>query len=191
MKKILITLIFALLTITAIQAQVTTSNISGLVYDNANQLLPGANITAVHSPTGTTYGGTTNFDGRFDLINLRVGGPYRVTISYVGFKTKVYDDVFLQLGQTYNIDVIMIEDDNQLEEVVITTNKNATFSSERTGAETSIGSRELKSLPTITRSAADFYRLEPTASSNGSFGGRNDQFNNFSLMDLFLITHSV
>ena len=68
-----------------------------------------------------------------------------------------------------------------MEEVVITTNKSTTFSSERTGAETSIGRRELKALPTITRSAADFYRLEPTASSNGSFGGRNDQFNNFSL----------
>ncbi|WP_298321255.1 TonB-dependent receptor [uncultured Aquimarina sp.] len=180
MKNTLSTLVFALLAIT-IHAQVTTSNISGLVYDNTNQLLPGANITAVHSPTGTTYGGTTNFDGRFDLINLRVGGPYRVTVSYIGFKKKVYDEIFLQLGQTYNIDVVMIEDDNQLEEVVITSSKNATFSSERTGAETSIGNRELKSLPTITRSAADFYRLEPTASSNGSFGGRNDQFNNFSL----------
>ncbi|MDY8136373.1 TonB-dependent receptor [Aquimarina sp. 2201CG5-10] len=180
MKKKLLTLIFVVVTLVS-YSQVTTSNISGVVYDNANQLLPTANITAIHSPTGTTYGATTNFDGRFDLINLRVGGPYRITVSYVGFKKKVFDDVFLQLGQTYNLDVIMVEDANQLEEVVITTGKNSTFSSERTGAETSIGNRELKSLPTITRSAADFYRLEPTASSNGSFGGRNDQFNNFSL----------
>ncbi|KAA1244732.1 carboxypeptidase regulatory-like domain-containing protein [Aquimarina sp. RZ0] len=180
MKKTLLSLIFMLVVIT-ISGQVTTSNISGLVYDSANQLLPGANITAIHSPTGTTYGGTTNFDGRYDLINLRVGGPYRITISYLGFKQKVYDDVYLQLGQTYNVDVQMEEDDNRLEEVVITIDKNSTFSSERTGAETSIGNRELKALPTITRSAADFYRLEPTASSNGSFGGRNDQFNNFSL----------
>ena len=162
-------------------SQVTTSNISGVVYDNNDQLLPGANVTAVHGPTGTSYGGVTNFDGRFDLINLRVGGPYRITISYVGFKKQLIDGVFLQLGQTYNASIVLVEDDNQLEEVVITSNKSNTFSSERTGAETSIGNRELKALPTITRSAADFYRLEPTASSNGSFGGRNDQFNNFSL----------
>ncbi len=174
-------LFFLIVTGFITNAQVTTSNISGVVYDNTNQLLPGANITAVHTPTGTSYGGVTNFDGRFDLINLRVGGPYRVTISYVGFKKQLIDDVYLQLGQTFNLDVVMVEDDNQLEEVIITSNKNNTFSSERTGAETSIGSRELKALPTITRSAADFYRLEPTASSNGSFGGRNDQFNNFSL----------
>ncbi|GAA4279023.1 TonB-dependent receptor [Aquimarina mytili] len=174
-------LLFLVLVGLAANAQVTTSNISGVIYDNNNQLLPGANVTAVHQPTGTSYGGVTNFDGRFDLINLRVGGPYRITVSYVGFKKQLIDDISLQLGQTFNLDVIMIEDDNQLEEVVITSSKSTTFSSERTGAETSIGNRELKTLPTITRSAADFYRLEPTASSNGSFGGRNDQFNNFSL----------
>ncbi len=173
--------LFLVLVGLTVNAQVTTSNISGVIYDNNNQLLPGANITAVHQPTGTSYGGVTNFDGRFDLINLRVGGPYRITVSYVGFKKQLIDDVTLRLGQTFNLDVIMVEDDNQLEEVVITSNKSTTFSSERTGAETSIGNRELKALPTITRSAADFYRLEPTASSNGSFGGRNDQFNNFSL----------
>ncbi len=178
MKKII--LLFFVLIGFAINAQVTTSSISGVVYDNNNQLLPGANITAVHGPTGTNYGGITNFDGRFNLINLRVGGPYRITVSYVGFKKQLVDDVNLQLGQTFNFDVVMIEDDNQLEEVVITTNKSSTFGSERTGAETSVGRRELKSLPTISRSASDFTRLEPSASGN-SFGGRNDQFNNFSL----------
>ncbi len=173
-------LFFLIVTGFITNAQVTTSNISGVVYDNTNQLLPGANITAVHTPTGTSYGGVTNFDGRFSLVNLRVGGPYRITISYVGFKKQLIDDVYLQLGQTFNLDVVMVEDDNQLEEVIITSNKSSTFGSERTGAETSVGRRELKALPTISRSAQDFTRLEPTASGN-SFGGRNDQFNNFSL----------
>ena len=179
MKKIIF-ILFIVLNGFISHAQVTTANISGVVYDNANQLLPGANVTAVHSPTGTNYGGVTDFDGRFNLNNLRVGGPYRIMISYVGFKKQFIDDVFLQLGQTFNLNVVMVEDDNRLEEVVITTNKNSTFSSERTGAETNVGRRELRTLPTISRSAADFTRLEPTASGN-SFGGRNDQFNNFSL----------
>ncbi|TYP71457.1 TonB-dependent receptor [Aquimarina intermedia] len=180
MKKgiLLFALLFGL--VIAVSAQVTTSNISGVVYDNAKQLLPGANITALHTPTGTNYGGVTNFDGRFNLINMRVGGPYEITISYLGFKKQTITDVYLQLGETSNFDVYLVEDDNQLEEVVITSNKSATFSSERTGAETSVGRRELTTLPTISRSAADFTRLEPTASGN-SFGGRNDQYNNFSL----------
>jgi hypothetical protein len=50
----------------------------------------------------------------------------------------------------------------------------------RTGAETTIGRKELTALPTISRSAEDFTRLEPSA-SGGSFGGRNDQYNSYSL----------
>ena len=107
MKKIILTTIILIIGFIS-NAQVTTSNISGVVYDNNNQLLPGANVTAIHSPTGTSYGGVTNFDGRFDLINLRVGGPYRLTISYVGFKKQLIDDVYLQLGQTFKLNVVMI-----------------------------------------------------------------------------------
>ncbi len=181
MKKLFVQLILICCISLVSHAQVTTSNMEGVVYDDANQLLPGATVRAVHTPTGTSYGSVTNFDGRFNLINLRVGGPYQLIVSYVGFKTQTISDINLQLGQTFNATIVLKADSNELDEVVITTNKNSAFNSERTGAETSIGSRELKALPTITRSAADFYRLEPTASSNGSFGGRNDQFNNFSL----------
>ncbi len=162
-------------------SQVTTAEISGIIYEDQNLVLPGANVKAVHMPTGTVYGAVTNFDGRFNMLNLRIGGPYTITVSFVGFKDYVLTDVDLRLGQTFNMDVTMSSDATALDAVVINSEKNAVINSDRTGAETNIGSRELKTLPSITRSAADFYRLEPTASSNGSFGGRNDQFNNFSL----------
>ncbi len=162
-------------------AQVTTSNIKGLVLDDQNEPLPGANVVAVHTPTGTTYGAATNFDGRFNILNMRVGGPYKVTISYVGFQDQEYNEVFLELGKTYNVEVALTPDSQQLEEVVITgSTGTGTFGSDRTGSETSVGRRELTRLPTISRSAQDFTRLEPTASGD-SFAGRNDQFNNFSL----------
>lgn len=180
MKKIV--LFFVLMFSSAIMmAQVTTSSIKGLILDETNQPLPGANIVVVHTPTGTTYGVATNFDGRFNLINLRVGGPYKVTISYVGYKEQVLDNIYLTLGKTQNIDITMNADSEQLDAIVITgTTGTGTFGSDRTGAETNVGRKELTTLPTISRSASDFTRLEPTA-SNGSFGGRNDQFNNFSL----------
>ncbi|MBC9797884.1 TonB-dependent receptor [Sinomicrobium weinanense] len=164
----------------AIRAQVTTANMKGLITDTDNEPLAGANVVAVHTPTGTTYGVATNFDGRFNLLNLRVGGPYTVTISYIGFQTREYTDVFLELGKTLTADVALIEDSQQLEEVVITGSRTGVFGSGRTGAETNVGRRELTTLPTITRSAQDFTRMEPSA-SGGSFGGRNDQYNNFSL----------
>ncbi|WP_299149460.1 TonB-dependent receptor [uncultured Dokdonia sp.] len=177
-KKLLF--LVTLLMAVAVGAQTTTSAISGVV-NAGEQTLPGANVVAVHTPTGTTYGAITNFDGRFNLFNLRVGGPYTITVSYVGFQAQEYTGVTLNLGETYNVEVTLSEDSNALEEVVITGSRNNTFSDGRTGSATNVGERQLKALPTISRSAADFYRLEPSASSNGSFGGRNDQFNNFSL----------
>ncbi len=180
MKKQLLTLLLMLSCIFAI-GQVTTSNIKGLILDESDQPLPGANVVAVHTPTGTKYGAATNYDGRYNLLNLRVGGPYTVTISFVGYKEQVLDNVYLTLGKTENIDTQMVAVSEQLGTVVITGSQGSgTFGSDRTGAETNVGRRELTRLPTISRSQADFTRLEPTA-SNGSFGGRNDQFNNFSL----------
>ncbi len=164
-----------------VMAQVTTSNIRGTVMDDENLPLLGANIVAVHTPTGTKYGAITNEEGRFNLLNLRVGGPYEVTISYIGFKTETSSDLYLTLGATLNLDLKLKSDSQALEEVVLVSDRGTgTFGSDRTGAETSVGKRELTRLPTISRSAQDFTRLEPTSSGN-SFGGRNDQFNNFSL----------
>jgi hypothetical protein len=162
-------------------SQVTTSGIKGSVSDETNSELPGANVIAVHNPTGTTYGAATNIDGKFNLVNLRVGGPYTITVSYVGYKDQAFSDVYLNLGQAENVSLSLIPDSGALDAIVIQGNTSkSVFSKGRTGAETSIGRRELTTLPSISRSAADFTRLEPTA-SNGSFGGRNDQFNNFSL----------
>ncbi|MEL6304597.1 MAG: carboxypeptidase-like regulatory domain-containing protein, partial [Bacteroidota bacterium] len=184
MKKImpLVVLVFAF--IASGYAQVTTSNIRGAVADDQGEPLYGANVVAVHTPTGTRYGAITNEEGRFNLLNLRIGGPYEVTISYVGFKSDVRNDIFLTLGKTFNYSIQLASDSQALDEVVVVSDQSGTFGSDRTGAETSVGRRELTRLPTISRSANDFIRLEPAASSGASglsFGGRNDQYNNFSL----------
>ncbi|UJH67643.1 TonB-dependent receptor domain-containing protein [Allomuricauda sp. SCSIO 65647] len=185
-KKLLFFLLTSLISIVGF-SQVTTSNIRGKVVDDQGAPLLGANVVAVHTPTGTQYGAISNEDGRFNLLNLRVGGPYEVTISYVGFKNNVKNDIFLSLGKTFNHNVSLQSDSQVLDEVVVVGDQTGTFGSDRTGSETNVGRRELTRLPTISRSASDFTRLEPSASSptnaDGglSFGGRNDQFNNFSL----------
>jgi len=161
-------------------AQVTTSKIKGTVTDDSGEALFGATVSVLHIPTGTLRGATAQDNGRYTVLNLRVGGPYKVTFSYLGFKEQVINDVFLTLGKTTNIDAQLVEEGQALNEIVISSAKNKIFNNDRTGAQTSVSATQLKVLPTISRSAADFTRLEPTA-SNGSFGGRNDQFNNFSL----------
>ena len=163
-----------------LSAQVTSSKIKGLITDDKGAPLFGANIVVLHVPTGTVSGAVAQDNGKYTVNNLRVGGPYKITFSYVGFKSKEVDNVSLTLGKTTNIDASLSEDGETLDEVVISASKSKIFNSDRTGAQTSVSATQLKTLPTISRSASDFTRLEPTA-SNGSFGGRNDQFNNFSL----------
>ena len=180
MKK-LVTLFIFIFTCSLSFSQVTTSSIKGVISDEASAGLPGANVVVVHTPTGTTYGAATDIDGRFNLVNLRVGGPYTVTVSYIGYNEQSFDNVYLTLGKTEVLSLAMTPDSQQLDAVLITaSNTKGVFGSDRTGAETNVGRKELTTLPTISRSASDFTRLEPTA-SNGSFGGRNDQYNNFSL----------
>ena len=180
MKKLLIFFIF-IFNCSLSFSQVTTSSIKGVISDETNSGLPGANVVVVHTPTGTTYGAATDIDGRFNLVNLRVGGPYTVKVSYVGYNEQSFNNVVLTLGKTEVLSLALTPDSQQLDAVVITANNTkGVFGSDRTGAETNVGRKELTTLPTISRSASDFTRLEPTA-SNGSFGGRNDQYNNFSL----------
>lgn len=178
-KKLLFTITMLLVNV-VLFSQVTTSKIKGTVTDESGEALFGATVSVLHVPTGTLRGTTAQDNGRYTILNLRVGGPYKITISYLGFKQQVVNDVFLTLGKTTNIDATLVEEGQSLNEIVISSAKNKIFNNDRTGAQTSVTATQLKVLPTISRSASDFTRLEPTA-SNGSFGGRNDQFNNFSL----------
>ncbi|MBF2709964.1 TonB-dependent receptor [Flavobacterium soyangense] len=179
MRKIF-TLLFFVFGLYAMTSQTTTSSIKGIVKGSNLELLPGATIQAVHTPTGSKYSALSNADGRFNILNMRIGGPYKIVVTFVGYQTQEFNDVYLDLGKVFNLDVLLKDESQKLEEVVITASKSKVFGSGRTGAETTIGRKELASLPTISRSVADFTRLEPTA-SGGSFGGRNDQYNNYSL----------
>ena len=172
-------------------AQVTTSSINGLVTDGDGNPLPSANVIAVHTPSGTTYGASTRLDGRFFVAGMRVGGPYKVTASYVGFKNQVKDNIYLNLGVSTDIDFVMSDEGIQLGEVVVAGERNAIFSSERTGAATAITKEAIKALPTITGRIGDYARLTPQFSRAGvpdgsgaqgfSFAGQDNRYNNIAV----------
>ncbi|MEM9258795.1 MAG: TonB-dependent receptor, partial [Bacteroidota bacterium] len=163
-----------------LQAQATTSAISGRIADTDNIGLVGATVLAVHTPTGTQYGTVAAADGYYTLSNLRIGGPYVVSVTYLGYGNEEIDGIILKLGEKRDLDIELLEDGETLDEVVVSARKNSAINSERTGAATQIGTDELERLPTISRSASDFTRLTPSSDGN-SFGGRNDQYNNFTL----------
>lgn len=161
----------------AANAQVTTSSMTGVITD-AQTPLPGASIRATHTPSGTVYTVSTNNDGRFSIGNMRVGGPYTVDISYVGYQPGKINDIYLRLGESYTVDFKLSDEGNLLSEVTIQGQKVIT--QQKTGASTNISSRDLATLPTISRSITDFTRLTPQASGN-SFGGRDARYNNIQV----------
>jgi len=183
MKKLIFfgLFIFSFLFTFSLTAQVTTASVSGLVNDTNGELLIGATVTATHTPSGTFYGVVTQENGRFAMRNMRIGGPYRIEVSYIGYETGVEQNVFLSLGQKEKIDFTLEQSAVLAQEVVITGIIDPILNNERTGAATAINREVLASLPTISRSAEDYTRLNPMAADGGSFAGRNDQFNNYSL----------
>ena len=162
-------------------AQVTTAAISGTVSDEGGELLLGATVTATHVPSGTVYGVVTQDNGQFTLPNMRIGGPYLVEVGYVGYGAEPQENVFLTLGQKFRVNFVMRESGITTETVVVTVERDPVLNGDRTGPATSVDRNLMDKLPTISRSAADYTRLNPMSTEGGSFAGRNDQFNNYSL----------
>ncbi len=170
----------------ALAQGVTSSSLSGAVRDAAGGPLPGANVVAVHEPTGTTYGTTTDPDGRYQIANMRTGGPYTVTASFIGFTPARETGINLTLGQTRELRFVLQESTVALGEVEVLGEASSVLNSERTGASTNIDEQTIERLPTISRSLADFARLTPQAASGltneqVSVGGRNNRYNNITI----------
>ncbi len=173
--------LISLFSFTAGFSQETTSEIQGIVTGSDNAPLAGATVVAIHEPTASQYSTTTRKDGHYNLANLRVGGPYTITITYVGYEDKKFDNVSLLLGQSFVADAQLNSSSTQLADVVVaTTRQNRIINNNRTGAQEIISRGQIERLPTINRSLQDFTKLEPT--SNGlNFGGRNSQYNNVTV----------
>ena len=179
-KKLhLLSFLAALMIALGVNAQVTTSAMSGVVTDS-NEALIGATVQAVHTPSGTKYNAVTNMDGRYSMQGMRTGGPYTVTVTYVGYQPKVYEQVILQLGETYNLDVLMDMSTSQLGEVVVI-GTNTKFTTEKTGASTNITNAQITSLPSVTRSITDITRLSPYGGNGMSFAGTDGRTANFTV----------
>ncbi|WP_129714182.1 TonB-dependent receptor [Pedobacter sp. SYP-B3415] len=162
-------------------AQVTTSSMTGTITDGS-QVLPGAGIKARHTPSGTVYNATTNEGGRFTIAGMRVGGPYTVEVSYVGYQSKTSTDIYLKLGETVVLNLALSDSAQELADVVVRSASGASKS--KTGAANSVSRKQIEELPTFSRSVTDLTRLTPQSNSAGngfSFAGRNALFNSLTL----------
>lgn len=167
-------------TVVGVDAQTTTSALSGKVTDEQNETVIGATIVAVHEPSGTSYGAITNVDGRYTIQGMRTGGPYKVQVSYVGYQTSVFKGIVLELGNTYMQNVTMHPSSELLDEVVVVADAKT-----RDGAATNFSARAIENTPTVDRDIYDIVKNSPLAmtSKNGgiTFVGSNNRYNSFQI----------
>ncbi len=174
----------ALLSGTARAQGVTTGAVTGVVRDAQHQPVAGANITAVHLPSGTTYEAVTRADGRFSIPGMRVGGPYTVTVFHSGtgtisFEPQTQENIEVNLGvatdMEFNVRPLVQET------VTVTGQSDPIFSSERTGAATTLSRDTLATLPTISNQLRDMTRLSPQSGGNMQFAGQDNRLNNITV----------
>jgi hypothetical protein len=181
MKKTIMTSLLSLFVTLASFGQITTSALSGVVKNEKGDALVGASVHAVHQPTGSEYRATTNKVGTFTIPAVRPGGPYVIHVSNVGYKMQELIDINTNLGITTTLEIVLIEDVKVLKEVVVTGNKNNTFSKDRTGASQQFGRRELTSVPiTGARTIDGITKYNPMGDGR-SFGAADSRLNNFTI----------
>jgi hypothetical protein len=175
-------LCFLLLPALVFAQGVTTAALNGTVVDNKGQPLVGANVTAVHEPSGSFFGSAARSDGHFNIPGLRVGGPYTITASFIGYQTQKQGNVYLALGQDLKINFVLPEEAVEVGEVQIVAERDAIMSASRTGAATNVLREQIDRLPTISRSFQDYYKLSPYFTGVGSqAAGRNNRYNNIQV----------
>ena len=180
MRKILLLAVVMLASVLTTMAQVTTSSINGKVVADGEEVI-GATVTAKHVPSGTVYNAVTNIHGRYTIQGMRVGGPYEVTISYLGFRTEEIKNVQLALGEASTFNVNMQEDSKVLGEIVVTGKQGIGGS----GASTNFSLQQIENAPTVNRNIYDIAKLSPlvNVSKYGgiSIAGTNNRYNSFQI----------
>ncbi|GEP51596.1 SusC/RagA family TonB-linked outer membrane protein [Flavobacterium noncentrifugens] len=108
------------------------STLTGTVLDGTSkQPLPGVNVVVQGSATGTQ----TDFDGKFQLANVKKGDV--VVFSYLGYT----NSTITYSGQT-NLSINLAEESNQLQEVVVQVGYGTVKKKDATGAVTAISSKD-------------------------------------------------
>jgi hypothetical protein len=189
-QRYLLGISFIFISFSLFSQGITSANIEGYVKDNKGEALIGASVEAVHNPSNSTFGGITREDGSFFLPAVRIGGPYTIKATYIGYQAVILENVYLSLGQTFRANFILPEDGIQLEAVEVIAEKNALMNGNKNGASTNINERTISSMPTLSRSIGDFLRFTPqsrsssvaaTAGQGTSFAGQDSRFNNLTI----------
>lgn len=159
---------------------VTTGAVTGVVTGPQGPV-SGVSVLAVHVPSGSQYGALTRADGRYTIPNMRVGGPYRISVSHIGFSAAPRENVTVTLGTATKIDFTLTESAVAVEGVTAVGQRGSIISPDRTGAQTTITREAIASLPSVSGRIVDIARLTPQSGGGLSFVGQDSRMNNITV----------
>ena len=168
-----------------IAAQSTsTAGIRGRVVDGEGAPVAAAAVTLVDSRTGTAANTRSDADGRYAIRGQRPGGPYRLTVSHLGFRGFVHDGIVLRLGRFVDLRIVLVTEAIGLPELVVQADSDPDFNPGRIGIATLVTSETLRELPTLSRNFIDFAALSPVArvtQEGVSVAGASFRFNTLNV----------
>ncbi len=129
-------------------AQGTNGRISGKVTSSEGPL-PGASVQLINTSTGFKTGMSTNENGGFDLRELPLGGPYTISVTFVGHQGQQQKGINLNLGDHITLN-FTLKEGSQLEEVVVVANSMKSRT-DRLGSSLAITGKTISTIPTPTR----------------------------------------
>ena len=153
-------------------AQVRTAGqLVGVVEDPTGAVIPGAKVSIL-SDTGVKKEVTSGADGKFVITDL-VFGMYKVTVSSEGFRTAVFPNIKIEVGQTANL-TVKLEVGATAETITVESGTEVLQTTSPT-VENVITGRTLRQVPLNNRDVLDFVLLLPGAQQAGS--ARQSTFN--------------
>ncbi len=176
MKKNLLIIILTILSPCFLFAQITGATLNGQVLADKNESIVGANVLLTHTPTATIYAVQSDEDGRFVFPEVRVGGPYELKVTYVGYETQLKNNINLALGTVLTEKIILKEATNTLEQVTVSYNSAA----DKKGSTENFSKAAISKIPTLNNGLQDVTRLSSNTNGN-SFAGTNYRYNNLAI----------
>ena len=159
----------------------TSSAIRGVVLIADDTPIVGATVIVRHAQTGVEKGSLSNADGRFLLLLLQPGGPYELTISYLGYSDLTVEGIQLQVGETQTLTIYLTESAIEVEGIAVNVERDEIFNPGQVGPATLLNERMVESVPILSRDVMELANLSPLVKTteNGGFSiaGQNDRYN--------------
>jgi len=178
-------LLLGLLLTSGALAQVTSSNIRGQVTDSDGDGIADATVEIVHLPSGTTSTAVTGPSGQFFQSGLRVGGPYRITVSADDYRGSDLDQIFLQPGSQDPFRFALESDTADLDRLVVTSAALSSAVELNNGVGSTFSARDIANNPATDRDVLQTIARDPLANSNEvgelTVAGVNPRFNGLSI----------